>query len=226
MCPDEAGALLSAVLSRRVPCSWHRLVVAVADSEANLRRWPLGRMAMGLLVGVGMTLVSRALAADRPALVTEGAVPGPSPSSSAPARCSRPSVPIGPGRARRRSGWRGRGPRPSESSGPGCSRRSSPIRMSPGSRGRWRSLRDVKGQADAGDVSGTQRGLRPGCALPVMRDRRWRLDLLGVDRRSSCHSAPKERAILEADSTIVLSSLGYVSGFNLNKTVARRWRWS
>ena len=56
-----------------------------------------------------------------------------------------------------------------------------------------------------------------GAPLPIMRDRPWLLGLLGRDGKVVVPVMPKEKAILAADPTIAVTSVGSVSGFNLSK---------
>jgi 4-amino-4-deoxy-L-arabinose transferase-like glycosyltransferase len=50
------------------------LVVAVAESEINLRRWPLGRLALGMVVGLGLAIAVALMAG---AVVIGGGLRGP-----------------------------------------------------------------------------------------------------------------------------------------------------
>ena len=194
------------------------LVAAVADSERNLRRWPLGRLATGLLVGVGLSLVVLALGG---AIVLPWSLKGPSLALA----CV-----VGAGTLLATE-WFRSGQVERAAFGLAGTWAAAlgilwawmlpaiePYRMSP------RVARTLSSLAK-------REGARPmlamfqepsmvyalGAPMPVMRDRPWLLDILKVDGAVVAPLSPKEIAILQADPSIVLSSIGAVSGFNLNK---------
>ena len=194
------------------------LVAAVADSERNLRRWPLGRMATGLLAGLGLSLVVLAMGG---AIVLPWSLKGP---------CFALAVVLGAGTLFAAEWFRS----------------GQAERATLGLAGTWAAalgimwawmLPAVEPYRMSPRVARTLSTLakrehaRPmlamfqepsmiyalGSPMPVMRDRPWLLDILSVDRSVVVPVCEKEKAILAADPLIVLSSLGHVSGFNLNK---------
>jgi 4-amino-4-deoxy-L-arabinose transferase-like glycosyltransferase len=194
------------------------LVAALADSEMNLRRWPLGRLANGLLLGVGLSLVIVALAGG---IVLPWSLKGPSLAMAVILGFGTffASESFRSGKAERAAfGLAGTWAAALAVLWAWMLPAAEPYRMSP------RVSRTL-------DEIARREGARPmlamfqepsvvyalGAPIPVMRDRPWLLDILRKDRVAVVPVVPMEKAILQADPSIAITSAGFVSGFNLSK---------